>query len=108
MPDEEFHHPMQTGAPTVGKLDLGDGHWIEWSTYQGAICGGIITHTTTKWERGMCSGCFWIDDRYHKANGTSGPVWQLTGTFECPTLSPSFLCHCGDHGFIREGKWVRA
>ncbi len=24
------------------------------------------------------------------------------------TISPSLLCHCGDHGFIREGRWVVA
>ncbi len=24
------------------------------------------------------------------------------------TLSPSLLCSCGDHGFIREGRWVPA
>jgi hypothetical protein len=24
------------------------------------------------------------------------------------TITPSVLCSCGDHGFIREGRWVRA
>lgn len=24
------------------------------------------------------------------------------------TISPSILCGCGDHGYIREGRWVRA
>lgn len=24
------------------------------------------------------------------------------------TLSPSVLCQCGAHGFIRDGKWVAA
>lgn len=24
------------------------------------------------------------------------------------TISPSLLCRCGDHGFIRDGKWVAA
>lgn len=30
-------------------------------------------------------------------------------SWEPLTLSPSLLCRlCGDHGFIREGRWVRA
>ncbi len=42
--------------------------------------------------------------------------WQVI-SWEPLTLAPSLLCrapldgfngHCGDHGFIREGKWVRA
>ena len=89
-------------------LDLGDGHWIDWTSYKGERCGGIITHTSTKTESGLCSGSFWTDDRYHKDAGRTGPVWQLSGTQEKPTLAPSFLCHCGDHGFIRDGRWVRA
>ena len=24
------------------------------------------------------------------------------------TVAPSLLCACGDHGFIRDGKWVPA
>lgn len=24
------------------------------------------------------------------------------------TLSPSVACSCGDHGFVRDGKWVKA
>jgi hypothetical protein len=89
-------------------LDLGDGHWLDWSTYKGKRCGGVIYHTSDKTESGICSGAFWISDEYHKDCGRTGPVWSLSGTFEGPTLSPSFLCHCGDHGFVRDGKWVRA
>jgi hypothetical protein len=92
----------------VHDLDLGDGHWIDWTEYKGSRCGGIITHTTTKTETGLCSGCFWIDDRFNSDTGGHRPVWQMTGTFEVPTLSPSFQCHCGDHGFVRNGRWVRA
>ena len=87
-------------------LDLGDGHWIDWTQYKDVRCGGIITHTTAKTETGLCSGSFWIDGL--RPPFSDRDVWTMTGTFECPTLAPSFLCHCGDHGFIREGKWVRA
>jgi len=35
------------------------------------------------------------------------PRWQVH-SWEPLTISPSLLCSCGDHGFIREGKWVKA
>ena len=31
-----------------------------------------------------------------------------TVEWEPLTISPSVLCQCGDHGFIRNGKWVVA
>lgn len=33
--------------------------------------------------------------------------WKVE-CWEPLTLSPSLLCSCGDHGFVRSGKWVRA
>lgn len=33
--------------------------------------------------------------------------WDVL-SWEPLTLSPSILCECGDHGFIREGRWVPA
>ena len=36
------------------------------------------------------------------------PVWTVE-SWEPLTLSPSLLCKlCGDHGFIRAGRWVPA
>lgn len=36
------------------------------------------------------------------------PRWQVIA-WEPLTISPSLLCRlCGDHGFIREGRWVPA
>jgi hypothetical protein len=36
------------------------------------------------------------------------PVWTVE-SWDPLTLSPSLLCKlCGDHGFIREGRWVGA
>ena len=36
-----------------------------------------------------------------------GPTWDVA-SYEPLTVSPSILCHCGDHGFIRDGQWVPA
>ena len=37
-------------------------------------------------------------------------AWQadVSGGPEFITLAPPVLCGCGDHGFVREGKWVPA
>ena len=89
-------------------LDLGDGHWLKWTEFHGVRCGGIIYHTDSKAEDGICCGSFWTDKSYNESSGTNHAIWSINGGDEKPTLSPSFLCHCGDHGFIRDGKWVRA
>lgn len=34
-------------------------------------------------------------------------VWQVE-SWEPLTISPSVLCSCGDHGFIRQGRWIPA
>lgn len=88
-------------------LSLEDGHTLTWINYEGERCGGIIRHDKPENPAGYCDGTFWLRGA-KLAVQENRPQWDLTGTFECPTLSPSFVCHCGDHGFIREGKWVRA
>lgn len=90
-------------------LDLGDGHWLRWTQYEGERVGGIIRHTTDKTETGLCEGAFWLrGNAFNRVRASPHPEWDLSGSFEIPTLAPSFLCHCGDHGFVRDGKWVRA
>lgn len=32
------------------------------------------------------------------------PLWQVE-SWDPLTLSPSILCDCGNHGFIRNGRW---
>jgi|SRR6185369_994852 len=34
-----------------------------------------------------------------------GAVWQVV-SFDPIHVEPSLLCSCGDHGFIRGGRWV--
>lgn len=118
-------HPFAgAGQKDSHDLDLGDGHYLDWSTYQGETCGGIISHTRTEqqkqellqkypdhpeWANGLCQGAFTIrGSKWHLGERLTGASWTLSGSYKQPTLSPSFRCHCGDHGFIREGKWVKA
>lgn len=35
------------------------------------------------------------------------PLWKVE-SWEPLTLSPSVLCSCGWHGFVRDGRWVTA
>lgn len=42
----------------------------------------------------------------HNANGNN-PVWTVDSVNPLD-ISPSVLCGCGSHGFIKQGKWVQA
>lgn len=100
-----FEMPEPNDRKKVHDLDLGDDHWLDWTTYKDQRCGGIITHKTQTNDTGLCSASFWIIKiDFMQQNA----IWSLSGDDQKPTLSPSFLCHCGDHGFIHKGKWVRA
>jgi hypothetical protein len=111
------------GVP-ADALDLGDGHWLvftAWSPdrelnpqYDGIASvdryGAIIYHTSDKTETGLCVGGIVFDSPTARAIEREGrPMWAVQ-SWEPLTISPSLLCWqpCGDHGFIREGKWVRA
>jgi hypothetical protein len=55
-------------------------------------------------------GAMWFDLPETRAipGALAGARWQVE-SWEPLTLSPSILCReTGDHGFIREGKWVQA
>lgn len=91
-------------------VDLGNGVFIGWTTFNGVRCGGILIHPISREinpDTGECSGSFWFKDKKNQFE-TERPVWEFNNDFEKPTLSPSFLCHCGFHGFVKEGKWIQA
>lgn len=107
-------------------LDLGDGHWLKWLSwspdrtiqlnaerYAGIPdierLGAMIYHTTDKMESGMCAGAVNFDTpEVARVITKSAHRWQVQ-SWDPLTLSPSVLCvTCGDHGFIRNGRWVRA
>jgi hypothetical protein len=69
---------------------------------------GLIRHT--KADGSPCVGAVTFDTPEIQAVRGTGPgraVWQVE-SWEPLTLSPSILCSCGKHGFIREGRWVEA
>lgn len=110
-------------------LDLGSGHSLFWITVPdvewaaGEHFGAHIRHpvgphphggTDEFWGTGWCVGGITFDTPQAQAwhaekNSSGGPfvAWQVQ-SWDPLTISPSVLCDCGDHGFIRDGKWVSA
>lgn len=52
-----------------------------------------------------CAGSVTFD--VPEAEGLPGPRWTVE-SWDPLTISPSILCSCGHHGFVREGRWVPA
>lgn len=94
-------------------LDLGRDHEMQWFVpYAGGDerIGVLVWHPcrqddTRCLEMGVCGGAVFFD---LAANGDKNrPKWRVH-SLDPLTLTPSLLCHCGDHGYIREGRWVPA
>lgn len=63
--------------------------------------GAIIDH-------GECSSFVTFDGEVSRKLEPDRPRWTVE-SWDPLTISPSVLCRrCGDHGFIRNGKWVPA
>lgn len=90
--------------------DIGGGHKIKFTSFKddqyaglrdkhlrpdnGQECEGFITIAGGEWAK--------------EFEGHDIEKWVMESK-EPLTLSPSLLCRiCGDHGFIRQGKWVKA
>lgn len=74
-------------------IDLGRDHWLRW--HSGDHPGASVYHKAPSGED--CLSGF---------NLLPGG-WKMEQAYPL-TISPSLLCSCGDHGFIRDGKWVPA
>lgn len=81
-------------------VDIGGDH-VYFPVFREGVLWGIHEfHKNTK--DAACGG--WVPAN-HDGETRHWAVEQL----EPLTLSPSLLCSvCQDHGFIREGKWVKA
>lgn len=87
-------------------VDIGSGHILVVVTPDGSDRpSGVDVHHATP-DGQPCIG--WVpldvpDNDYLPAERK----WQVEA-WEPLTLSPSLLCGCGDHGYIRDGVWVPA
>lgn len=90
-------------------IDLGDDHVLTFSSYKDQPrVGASVQHK--KPDGTDCDG--WVAFAGRAWADSFGPGAIATWTVEQDeplTLSPSILCRtCGDHGFVRDGKWVKA
>jgi hypothetical protein len=97
-------------AAVKDEIDLGDGHRMIFSGYKGEPrVGANIVHPPVD---GKCDGQGWVAFEGRSWARSFGDDQIATWKVEQDdpiTLSPSVLCRaCGDHGFVRNGKWVRA
>jgi hypothetical protein len=93
-------------------LDLGGGHTIRWFTRNGEdVIGAVEEHpslTESRYHKKgePCAGSIYFNVPECRMGDV--PRWAVE-SWEPLTISPSVLCKlCGNHGFIREGKWVPA
>lgn len=101
------------------KLDLGSDHMLKiigWSPdrdlnpqFDGIPdeprAVGIIDHLNPSGE--PCSGGVTFDTPTMRQVRPETALWQVE-SWDPLTISPSVLCSCGDHGFIRNGRWESA
>jgi hypothetical protein len=67
----------------------------------------FVEHLTKEGKE--CASGLWFDTpETRKVVEPNRPLWQVQ-SYDPLTISPSILCmRCGDHGFIRNGKWEAA
>lgn len=95
---------------TTLPINLGHGHSMVFATRYGhepEHVGVIVNHPLAPDDEvcawlGHCHGWVVFDIPANAAD--DGPKWTVVSASPL-TLSPSLLCHCGDHGFIVDGQW---
>lgn len=107
--------------PDHGEIDLGHGHFLHyfaWAPdrdlnpqYDGIPdipkCGAQIRHAAP--DGVECTSAIHFDIPEVRAVFTEDAHRWAVESWEPLTVSPSLLCmRCGDHGFIRRGKWEPA
>lgn len=91
----------------MSRIDIGHGVSIEFAEYKGKLVGLHEYHPNKKDPSQPCQGFVWFNVET-EARCQGNPTWEVL-SMDPLTLSPSILClRCGNHGFIREGKWVPA
>lgn len=88
-------------------LDLGDDHQLHWTVLSDSDAhhGAILRHK--KADGDWCYGSISFDTPEAREHLKSQVAYWKVESMEPLSLFPSILCSCGDHGFIRKGKWVK-
>ncbi len=109
-------------TPENFDIDLGDGHWLSFhgwhpdrsiqsnaERYAGVPdverWGAAVPHRMV--DGTLCGGFVTFDGEVQRQVHPGAPKWTVEA-WEPLSLSPSLLCRaCGDHGFIKGGRWQR-
>lgn len=87
-------------------IDLGLGVSMSWVLRGDQRIGLLEKHPGRGGEE--CSGYVTFDLPAAREADPGAPFWTVE-SWEPLTISPSVLCRaCGNHGFIRGGRWVPA
>lgn len=99
--------------------DLGHGHTLRWADWAPdrelnpqyanlpdiARIGATVGHLRPD-NAQPCAGFIHVDSPQARYLFPGRQFWTVE-SWEPLTLSPSLLCGlCGDHGYIRDGRWV--
>lgn len=99
------HALLAEYEPEAHDIDLGGGHWLSPFVQSDSdeVAGYFDIHPYQGQPERACVGSV-----NRPGHGHGNAEWDVLS--ENPlTLSPSLLCRtCGNHGFVREGKWVPA
>ena len=111
--------PEQIVTPGLARSDyaekcfvIGEHHCVRPTDYtDGRLAGFIIAHDVADMDV-RCEGFLTVARPANPSPAeATRSTWSMTGSLLAGdlTLSPSVLCkRDGDHGFVREGKWVSA
>lgn len=69
--------------------------------------GALLEHPLASAETGRCMGSLTFRSEVALKLEPRVPMWTVE-SWDPLTISPSVLCACGFHGFIRGGRWVPA
>lgn len=111
--------------PPTFDLNLGNNHGITWviaGEHDDSRIGCVIYHkmgpkgNITDFNGWCCGGVHWAPSEFEREHPErmseserQRARWNIEGQpDEHLTISPSVLCSCGDHGFIKDGKWIVA
>ncbi len=101
-------------------IDLGHGHTLRFTSWAPDRAlnphrahlpdvdriGAIIAHPRP--DNGEpCEGSCLFEGDVAREVFPDKPRWTVE-SWEPLTLSPSVQCDCGDHGFVKNGRWVPA
>jgi hypothetical protein len=94
------------GLPINEPVSIGSDITITLAEYEGEIVG--LTEAHRDKAGNVCMGFVRFEGSRGGYGADNAAKWKVESAKPL-TLSPSVLCRsCGNHGFIREGKWVVA